>query len=287
MPDFDPDQSLYPFTSRWVTLGDGTRMHYVDEGTGPVLLLLHGNPAWSFLYRNIILGLRGHFRCIAPDLPGFGLSQARAGFGYTAKEQADVIVDFVDQLGLKGIGVMMQDWGGPIGLHLTQTRPQSVERLIIGNTFGWPLKRRGPRVFSSIMGGMAGRMGAKHFNGVLLWFFRMGVTKPLRKEVWDMYQAPFKQRKKRAPTHIFPKQLTEADEFLQRVEEGLSAISNRPALILWGDKDFAFNGDERGRFETAFPYHLSITLKGAGHFIQEDAPDAINKAVLDWYGYSE
>lgn len=89
-------------------------MHYVDEGSGSVLLLLHRIPAWSFLYRKIILGLRVHFRCIAPDLPGFGLSSARTGLQYSAAEQAAVIVDFVDHLAPRGMGVIMQDWGGPI-----------------------------------------------------------------------------------------------------------------------------------------------------------------------------
>lgn len=130
--------STYPFQSHTMDLSDGSHIHYVDECSGPTLIFLHGNPAWSFLYRNIILDLRRHFRCIAPDLPGFGLSRARTGFGFTAQDQADVVVEYVDQLGLRDAGVMMQDWGGPIGLYLAQNRPETVSRLSIGNTFAWP-----------------------------------------------------------------------------------------------------------------------------------------------------
>lgn len=284
MPDFVPDPELYPFESHWAELADGTRIHYVDEGRGPVLLLLHGNPAWSFLYRRIILGLRGQFRCIAPDLPGFGLSHAGASFGFTAAEQAAIIVDFVDHLSLRGIGVMMQDWGGPIGLNLAQTRPGMVDRLIIGNTFAWPFTRLGPRAFSAIMGGIPGRLAALLFNGVLSWFFTIGVVKPLKPEVRAMYDAPFKRRVDRRPTYIFPQQLTAASTFLRRVEERLPAIAKTPTLILWGDSDFAFKDYERGRFQAAFSDHRDITLSAAGHFIQEDAPDEICRAVVEWYG---
>lgn len=90
MTQFDPDPALYPFKSNWVDLSDGSRVHYVDEGRGPVLLLLHGNPSWSFLYRNIIPRLSGQFRCIAPDLPGFGLSEATDGLCCTNRVMASL-----------------------------------------------------------------------------------------------------------------------------------------------------------------------------------------------------
>ncbi len=99
---------LYPFESRFADV-DGARVHYVDEGAGPPLLLLHGNPTWSFLYREIIRGLRDRFRCIAPDYPGFGLSQPPPGYGFTAAEHAAVIERFVSELDLTGVTMMVQD----------------------------------------------------------------------------------------------------------------------------------------------------------------------------------
>jgi len=107
-------EELYPFESRYARIGDA-RVHYVDEGAGPTLLLLHGNPTWSFLYREIIKELRSQFRCIALDYPGFGLSVAPAGYGFTPAEHADVVEDFVKQLDLGAVTMMVQDWGGPMG----------------------------------------------------------------------------------------------------------------------------------------------------------------------------
>lgn len=283
MTKFHPDPALYPFKSNWVELGSGSRVHYVDEGNGPVLLFLHGNPSWSFLYRNIILRLSGQFRCIAPDLPGFGLSKAADGFGFTAREQAQVIVEFIDQLDLQGVGVMMQDWGGPTEIYAAQMRPERINRLIIGNTFSWPLTDLGVRMFSSIMGGFLGRSSAFLFNRVIRFFFTRGVVNRLPPDVLNMYLAPFKGRKMRHPTHIFPKQFVTAKPFLQELENGLPAIKDKPALILWGDSDFAFKNHECDRFRTAFPNHHYIELIGAGHFIQEDAPDTISAAITNWY----
>src|SRR5829696_4043934 len=91
----------------------GARVHYVDEGSGPPLLMLHGNPTWSFLYRDVIAGLRDQFRCIAPDLPGFGFSTAAAGFGFRPFEHSQVIERFIEALGLRDITLMVHDWGGP------------------------------------------------------------------------------------------------------------------------------------------------------------------------------
>ncbi|MBT8476239.1 MAG: alpha/beta fold hydrolase [Rhodobacteraceae bacterium] len=280
---FRPDPELYPFTSQWLPLTDGTRIHYVDEGSGPVLLLLHGNPAWSFLYRKIIPRLSRGFRCIAPDLPGFGLSTARPGYGYTASEQSEAIVAFIDALDLQGAAVMMQDWGGPIGLGAALARPDRIDRLIIGNTFAGPFRRRGPRVFSAIMGGPAGRFAAWSFSGVVRWFFTVGVMKKLTRAEWAMYLAPFRQRDTRRPTAIFPRQLVGAGPFLSRIKAALPEIADKPALILWGDSDFAFKTVERDQFRAASPNHRDITLRNAGHFIQEDAPGPICEAIEAWY----
>ena len=115
-------RELYPFESHYVDLG-GSTVHYVDEGSGPAILFLHGNPTWSFLYRDVILGLRDSFRCIALDYPGFGLSWARPGYGYTAADHADTVERFVLELDLRDVTLMAQDWGGPIGLTAQPVTP--------------------------------------------------------------------------------------------------------------------------------------------------------------------
>ena len=100
---------LYPFASHFEDI-NGSRVHYLDEGAGPPLILLHGNPTWSFLYRDVITGVRDRYRCIAVDYPGFGLSQAAPGYGYTPAEHAQVVEDLIVRLDLRGATLMVQDW---------------------------------------------------------------------------------------------------------------------------------------------------------------------------------
>jgi haloalkane dehalogenase len=109
---FTPSPELFPYESRWFD-HRGIRMHYVDEGSGTPILMCHGNPTWSFLYRGVIARLRERFRCIAVDYPGFGLSDRPDGYGYTAVEHAGMVGALADHLGLEGFVVMGQDWGGP------------------------------------------------------------------------------------------------------------------------------------------------------------------------------
>ena len=280
---FTPNRALYPYRSRWLTLKSGAVIHYADEGQGPVLLLLHGNPTWSFLYRNIIAALKDDFRCIAPDYPGFGLSVAPPGFGFTAAEQAAAMAEFVAALDLDGMTVMMQDWGGPIGFALALQRPERVRGFIIGNSWAWPLERRGQKMFSRIMGGPVGRGLAWCCNGIVRVFMSRGIATSLEPGVLAMYLAPFGKRKSRAPTHIFPRQLLAARPFLADIHRRLPSLADKPALILWGLKDFAFQDPERERFEALFPDHETVLLPDAGHFIQEDAPEAISAAIRGYF----
>jgi haloalkane dehalogenase len=123
--------ALYPFASRWIEV-EGCKVHYLDEGKGPTLLMVHGNPTWSFLYRELVRGLSGHFRCIATDHPGFGLSLPRTGYGFTPAEHARVLEGFVGALELTDLTLFVQDWGGPTGLHLAVNQSERIRRLIIG-----------------------------------------------------------------------------------------------------------------------------------------------------------
>ena len=152
MPPFPVPRELFAVEHRFVDC-DGARIHYVDEGAGETILLLHGNPTWSFLYRKIITGLRDEFRCVALDYPGYGMSDAPPGYAFTPAEHSAVLERFVDELHLTDLTLMVQDWGGPIGLGLAGRRPELVRRLIIGNTFAWPLTDARVRMFSPALGG--------------------------------------------------------------------------------------------------------------------------------------
>lgn len=137
--DWRPSPARYPFASRWLDGGPG-RMHYLDEGRGRPILLLHGNPTWSFLYRKLIPPLAaGGLRCVAPDSFGFGLSAHPDGFGYTAAEQAAAILELVTRLDLGDLLLMGQDWGGPLALWVAAQAPERVAGVVLGNTFGWPM----------------------------------------------------------------------------------------------------------------------------------------------------
>lgn len=132
------DDDVFPFESHFVEL-DGNVVHYIDEGSGPTLLMAHGNPTWSLLYRDVVLALRDRFRCVALDYPGFGLSVAAPGYRYLPEDHAAVVVAFLDRLELTGATLVAHDWGGPIGLFAVEQRLDRFERLVLTNTWAWPL----------------------------------------------------------------------------------------------------------------------------------------------------
>lgn len=275
---------LFPFQSRFMEI-DGCAIHYVDEGSGPVLLFLHGNPTWSFLYRGIIKVLRHRFRCIAPDYPGFGLSAAREGYGFTPAEHSAIIGKFIEALELSDITMMVQDWGGPIGMGVAVRRPELFRAFIIGNTWGWPVNGD-PHFerFSRFMGGSVGGFLIRHFNFFVNVVIPGGVKrKKPSQSVMDAYRAPFAEKERRKPMHIFPREILASRAFLSEVENGLPQLREKPALIVWGNKDIAFKNKELERWQTVFPGSRTVILDGAGHYIQEDAPEEIVSAINGWW----
>jgi len=182
--------------------------------------------------------------------------------------------------GLKDMTIMVQDWGGPIGLGLAGRRPELVKRLVIGNTFAWPLNEKiRIRVFSWVMGGPIGRSLTMAFNFVPKFFFARGLAQQVAPEVRAMYLAPWKPRTRRAAATIAPRQLIKASPYLQEVEDKLRKLADRPTLIVWGTADFAFGDFERSRFEEIFPNHVSLLLDKASHFLQEDEGERIAEAI--------
>ncbi len=277
------DDELFPYESKFVEL-DGNTIHYVDEGEGPVLLLLHGNPTWSFLYRDIIARLHNRFRCVALDYPGFGLSSARPGFNFTVAEHTDVVEAFIDRLALSEITPMVQDWGGPIGLTAAGRHPDRYRAVIIGNTWGWPKTDLGTRFFSSTLGGPLGRFLIGRYN---LFAARIVPSGHKRRTLTDAemahYTSPFPDESARVPTHVFPKEIPAARPLLGECEDGLAKLRDLPALIVWGDKDVAFKERERKKWEEIFTNHRTHVLAGAGHYIQDDAGNEIADTILDWW----
>ena len=286
MPDqslkFDVDRELFPFESRFLELENGIRVHYVDEGHGPTILMLHGNPSWSFLYRKMILALRNSYRCIALDYPGFGLTEAPPDYGFTPREHSEILEKFVGGMELTSLTLVVQDWGGPVGLGFAARNPGLVDRLVIGNTFAWPLQGDlGVAMFSHIMGGPVGRTIAYLFNGVARFFFMKGLVNKPDKRALQMYLAPFQLRRNRRQTSISPRLLLKARPYLQEVESGLSTIADRPTLLLWGTRDFAFKESARKRFEETFS-DTQVVLLEASHFWQDDSGEEAAEAIREW-----
>jgi haloalkane dehalogenase len=241
------DERLFPFRSRFLEL-DGWRVHYIDEGDGSPLLLLHGNPTWSFLYRDIVKGLRYRFRCVALDYPGFGLSTARAGYGFTPAEHANIVERFLLTLDLRDVTLMVQDWGGPIGLGAASKHGERFRALVIGNTWAWPVKGdRHFEWFCKLFGGPLGGFAIRNYNAFVNSFIPAGVKRrKLPKEVMVTYRGPFAKRASREPTHIFPREILRGHDYLAAAERGIEKLKDLPVLILWGDP--AFREVERGRF---------------------------------------
>ena len=150
-----------------------------------------------------------------------------------------------------------------------------MRRFIIGNTFAWPLTDARVRVFSAALGGPPGRLLTRWFNLAPRVFFTRGFAQPVPPEVMRLYLAPWRDPARRAPAAIAPRQLVAAAPYLAEVEARLPKIADRPALIVWGLKDFAFRAAERRRFEEAFPRHRTVTLADSSHFVQEDAGEQI------------
>ncbi len=280
-PPWVPDD-LYPFEDRWIDV-DGARIHLVDEGDGPPLLLLHGNPTWSFLYRDVIRGLRDRFRCLALDLPGFGLSQAPPAFGFTPAEHARVVGELVGRLDLTGVTMMVQDWGGPIGFDVATRAPERFGAFVVGNTWAWPKSDPGTQLFSRLLGGGVGRRLIANRNLFVERVLPAGVRKgSLPDAVMDAYRGPFPTPASRRPTAVFPREILASRPFLADVERRLPLLRDRPALLVWPTADVAFRAPERRRWEEVFPDHRTVLLEGAGHYIQEDAPTEIVAAIRAW-----
>lgn len=283
--EFTPSPALFPFQSRWLET-DGIRVHYVDEGAGRPILMCHGNPTWSFLYRKLIGRLRGQFRCVAVDYPGFGLSDRPVGYGYTPAEHAGVVGRLVDHLGLDGFIVMGQDWGGPIGMTVAAQRAGRVDGLVFMNTWFWRTDRLAMRLFSRAMSTRPLQRRILERNFFVERIMPRAVTHPLAAEAMEHYRRAQPTPEARWGVAEFPRQILASGAWLERLA-GLAprALGDKPVLLVWGMQDRAF-GSRRviERWQRYFPSAEVVVLADANHYVQEDAPDQIADAVAKKFG---
>jgi haloalkane dehalogenase len=280
---FGLSPGLYPFESRFVSV-QGANVHYVDEGSGPMLFMLHGNPTWSFLYRHLLLALRDRFRCIAIDLPGFGLSDPPAGFRFRPEDHSAVVAGMLRQLDIENATLIAHDWGGPIGLAASHEEPGRITRLVLGNTWAWPVNGTWHfEWFSRSMGGPIGRFGVSRFNLFVNALMPASMRRGrLPDYVMHAYRAPFSDPARRTGTHVFPASILRSTDFLAGIAARLGEIDDRRVLFLWPDRDFAFRKAELERWRSVFPHARVEVLGDCGHYLWEEAPDETASAIQKW-----
>ncbi len=260
---------------------DGLRMHYVDEGSGAPVLMLHGQPTWAFLYRTMIPTIAGVARTIAPDYFGFGRSDKPTRIGdYSYDSHSASIERLADALDLRNTTVVVQDWGGPIGFRLAVERPDRVSRLVILNTgIG---AGRAPSDEWLRFRDFVRRVGTDIVPGQLI---RISCVSELADEIVDGYNAPFPTPESKAGVLAFPELVpTELDHpsaaKMGEVNEALKSW-DKPALVLFSDSDpiFSLRAAERmaERVPGAGP---AETIAGAGHFLQEEKGEEIAERVV-------
>ena len=279
--DFRPDPRLFPFESRWFDGPEG-RIHYIDEGEGAPILFLHGNPTWSFLYRGIVIRLRKHFRCIAPDLPGFGLSDHPSDFRYTPEEHARTVQTFVKSMDLQNLTIMGHDWGGPIGLRVAVEELDRMRALVMGNTWYWPTTALHLKAFSWIasMGYVQGLIHRK--NLFVERIVPLGVKHPLAPEVLQHYRGPFPSVDSRAGIAEFARQIGLSANWLAQLEIDVRRnLRHLPLLLTWGIEDLAYTPAFMDTFLRDFEKARVVRL-AAKHLIQEDTPGEVSKAIEDF-----
>jgi haloalkane dehalogenase len=277
-PPFEPDRRLFPFESHWFQ-SDVGQVHYIDEGSGPPILFLHGNPTWAFLYRGIVIRLRKSFRCIAMDYPGFGLSPHPRGYEYTPQEHASVVTNLVRGLGLDDLTIMGQEWGGPIGMRAALDDPGRVRALVMGNTWYWPMEAWHMKGLSAALSSSLGQKQILFKNALVERVLPLGVKHSLAPEVLDQYRGPFPTPQSRAGIAELTRQVVQGWSFFNDLSESVpQVLGDVPLLLTWGMADPAFGTSFMDRFRTDFT-NVQVERLAARHFIQEDCPGEIARAI--------
>jgi len=278
---------LYPFTPASHTTASGARMSYVDEGprSDEAVLMLHGNPTWSFYYRNLIRDLSGSLRCIAPDHVGMGLSDKPSGYAYTLASRIADIEGLVAGLGLKRIHLVVHDWGGAIGFGVATRHPDRVGRIVIQNTAAFPSARiparialcRAPVVGAFIVRGLNG------FAEPATW-----MAMASRRLTWQErrgYLHPYDSWAHRIGVHRFVRDIPlerahPSRQELETIAANLGRLSSREKMVVWGARDFCFDDTFLSRWREIYPEAQVERLGNAGHYVLEDADAGVRGRIV-------
>ena len=266
---------------------DGIRLHYVDEGSGPPILLVHGQPTWSYLYRKMIRPLvAAGYRCIAPDLMGFGLSDKPTDeSAYTLGRHVELVTGLVEKLQLAGVTIVGQDWGGPVGRRYAIDHQDNVRSLVILNTLVkiTPV----PLLFTFVFrnGGFSSFL-VRRLDLFRKIIFRRGwpFRRPLEAGVMEQYKMPHPTAASRAGIAAFPKMIPGNDRhpnaaYISQID---SVLRNWdvPVLVMFSDGDIAFKPTEGQRIAEMVPDGRFQVVRNAGHYLQEDAGEEIAQRMV-------
>lgn len=269
-------QQEYPFASHWIEV-DGGRMHYVDEGPkdGTPLLMVHGNPTWSFFYRQLIKAFSSEYRCVALDHIGCGLSDKPQDWRYDLVGHIQNLERLVLELDLREITLVVHDWGGPIGLGFARRHPERIARLVIMNTAAFV----GPMPLSLRVGRMPalGPFLIRRLNAFAGLAPRLAVVRPLSKAARAGYALPYRRAADRVAIARFVQDIPLSPEDpswreLETIEDSLERYRALSACIVWGERDFVFTPWFRAEWQRKLPPAAVCTIVDAGHWLLEDEP---------------
>lgn len=280
MTDVIKFAELYPFQSREIRLGPH-RYHYLDEGKGETLLMLHGNPTWSFYYRTLILGLKNQYRCVVPDHIGCGLSDKPQKYDYTLAQHIENLETLCDHLKLKDITLVMHDWGGAIGMGYAVRHIEKIKRLVIFNTAAF-LSEEIPFSIDVCRLPFIGQVAIRCFNAFAGQAIHQACMhgERMTEQVRAGYLAPYDSYANRIANLRFVQDIPMTPDVpsypvVQSIESQLTKFRDHPILIIWGKKDFCFNDHFLERWKSYYPKAEVHEVPDAGHYIVEDAHERI------------
>lgn len=292
----DSLQPLYPFTPRRFMTPGGAQMSYLDEGatpahteSGEAVLMLHGNPTWSFYYRELVKTLSPRFRCVVPDHIGMGLSEKPEDYRYTLAQRIDDVAALVAKLGLKRVHLVVHDWGGAIGFGFAARRPELIGRIVILNTGAFPSKRIPARIAlcKTRFPGTALVRGLNGFAGPAVWM-AMG-RRALTTEEKRGYLLPYNSWANRVAVDGFVKDIPMDATHptwatLEATAAGIARFRKNHVLIIWGGRDFCFNDSFYAEWRERLPESDALYMADAGHYVLDDAREEALPRIAKFFG---
>ncbi len=272
----------YPFAENYLPVGAGLRLHYVDHGQGTPVVLLHGNPTWSFFYRHLIQGLSGSgHRAIAPDHIGCGLSDKPRDYSYRLRDHIDNLEQLIGQLDLPPLDLVVHDWGGAVGMGWAVRHPQLVRRIVVLNSAAF-LEPECPRRIRICRWPLIGPLMVRGANGFARGALRMAVERHrnLTAAARQGYLAPYNNYRNRIAILRFVQDIPLSPKHptwqtMQEIQEGLENLRGKPMLICWGMRDFCFTPSFLERWLEYFPEANVHRFSQAGHYLLEDEREGI------------